>query len=198
MFLSARNCRQDNVPKTPITKSNRAAPEPFPAPNNVIHRLPIGCFNIKGSNIRSTRKPPHRYPKGIVKYCKVFLAEYTRPCIWAGIFVRKSTSILAPITGMKIHPRNAPIHHTGALLPKARIKFSVLMEKSRLLHIKIKFDFIESAKSFQTNSIRSVQFRPVQTLHGAAPMQSIISVLLNNIIFFLSQIHLKVIICIIL
>jgi hypothetical protein len=43
--------------------------------------------------------------------------------------------MLALITGINIHPSTAPKHHTGVLLPKAKIKFSVLMENSRELRI---------------------------------------------------------------
>ncbi len=74
-FLFNLNGRQDNAPKTPITKNNKAAPEPFPTPNNTIHKLSIGSAAIKGSNTLSTKTPPHKYPKGMVKNCKVFLAE---------------------------------------------------------------------------------------------------------------------------
>lgn len=133
IYLSALHGRQDNASKIPITRNRRAAPEPFTCsekcdPQTV--RLSDGCTAINGSNTLSTSTQPHRYPKGMVKNCKVFLTEYTRPCISIEILLRKSTSILPPITGMNIHPRTAPRHQTGVLLPKARIKFSVLMEKA--------------------------------------------------------------------
>lgn len=75
IFLSARNGRQDSAPKIPITRNSRAAPEPFPAPSSAIHRLSVGCTAMNGSNTLSTKIPPHKYPKGIVKNCKVFLTE---------------------------------------------------------------------------------------------------------------------------
>ncbi|MNE25719.1 hypothetical protein D3C80_1190560 [compost metagenome] len=73
--LSARNGRQEHAPKIPMARNSKAAPEPFPVPTSATHRLSIGCTAIKGSNTLSTNTPPHRYPKGMVKNCKVFLAE---------------------------------------------------------------------------------------------------------------------------
>ncbi len=91
--------------------------------------------SMRGSNTLSTSSPPRRYPTGMVKNWRVFRTEYTRPCISKGMWERKSTSILALITGINSHPRTAPVHHTGRFCPKARRKFSVLMEKRRELQI---------------------------------------------------------------
>ena len=46
-----------------------------------------------------------------------------------------NTSIFALIIGIAIHPRKTPIHQTGTVLPKARKKFSVLIERSSVLQI---------------------------------------------------------------
>ena len=43
--------------------------------------------------------------------------------------------MLALITGTVSQPSTAPAHHTGTLRPRARIRFSVLMDSSRLLQI---------------------------------------------------------------
>lgn len=42
MFLFVRNGRQDKAPKIPIMRNSIAAPEPFPAPNNVTQKLLFG------------------------------------------------------------------------------------------------------------------------------------------------------------
>ncbi len=42
---------------------------------------------------------------------------------------------MAFITGMKTQPKTVPMHQTGVLCPKARIKFSVHMEKSKELQM---------------------------------------------------------------
>lgn len=119
----------------PIMKNMSAAPEPFPLPN-ILHKSELrGIAAINGSAKVSTANPPKKLPSGIVKNCNVFLAEYTRPCISQGTFVRIITSRFALIIGMSIHPSTAPVHHRSGVCPNARKKFSVLIENSRERHI---------------------------------------------------------------
>ena len=133
--LSQRKTRQVSTPSTPMIKKSSAAPLPLPTPNRRVSMLPAGNVIMNGSSTRSTKRPPSRYPTGIVKNCSVFRAEYTRPCISIGMYERNSTFMLALITGMKIHPSTAARHHTGVERPKASKKFSVPMEKSSELQI---------------------------------------------------------------
>lgn len=124
-----------HIPEIVIIKNKNAAPEPFPYPNIFTRIEFLSCTSISGSKTESTKKPPKRYPSGIVKNCNELRTEYTRPCIYTGICMRIMASRLVFISGINIKPKILPIHQINGVLPNASKKFSVPIENNKQLQI---------------------------------------------------------------
>ena len=118
------------VPAIPRKNIIIAAPEPLPLPKRVVKSPPEAEAAIRGSQNLSTNSPPKKNPMGMVKNCRVFRQDYTRPCISAGMVERRITSRLAFIIGTGIQPMICPRHHQMGEPVKASRKFSVLRENS--------------------------------------------------------------------
>ena len=177
--LSRLKYRHTQIPAKAITRKRNAAPEPLPLPNILVKILPAGCIAIIGSNTSSTRNPPRKYPIGMVKNCREFLTEYTLPCICSGTRSLMMASRFVLISGMAIHPRNPPIHQIRGVCPNARRKFSVLMEKSRQLHITRTLLF-----GFFTNDARILPAKVVSPITAfTIPRVFSLPPILENIIY---------------
>ena len=72
---------------------------------------------------------------------------------------RRIASRFVLIQGMAIQPRNAPKHQTGKLPPKARKKFSVLMDSIRQIQMALTRPlgvFISDARTLPTKEVMPI------------------------------------------
>ena len=164
--LLRRKIRQVSTPAPARTKNKSAVPEPLPVPNIREGRLSGGREAMNGSNTSSTSTPPSRYPTGIVKNCRELRAEYTRPCISSGIWERINASRFVFITGMNSQPSTAPMHQTGIVRPRARMRFSVLMANRS--ERQITFTLLFGTGESVTSTLPATFASPVQVLTRAS------------------------------